>query len=295
VPPAARVRIAVVAGLLLAAYWGTIRHALVARWLHEGDWSHGWLIPLFSLYFLATRKEELLHALPRPNYLGAALLALSLAAYFVSAWRLRMGYPQALSILGAVFGLTLLLGGWAIVKVAWFPILFLVFAIPLPDSIYVELTMPLRRLASSVAAAVMPIFVPGLHTQAQGVVIDYVMPGMPAGTLNVDEACSGMRSMMAFTALGVAMAYLGDRPVWQRIVMIVSCVPIAVLCNAIRVTVTGLMHVHGHPELARGTAHQMLGVLMFGIALGFYALIGYLLSHLFIEGPDGEVEARGST
>ena len=69
--------------------------------------------------------------------------------------------------------------------------------------------------------------------------IDYLGPGGLSGQLNVEEACSGMRLMMAFVTLGVAMAYLGDRPAWQRVIMVIFCVSIAVLCNTIRVTTTG--------------------------------------------------------
>ncbi len=282
-PPAAWVRAGVVAVLMLFVYWGPIRHYLMNRWIADGNWSHGWLIPVFSLYFLATRRDELLRCQVRPNYFGAILLALSLAAYFWSAWFARMAYPQAVSMIGAIFGATLLMGGWGVVRIAWFPIVFLFFAIPLPHSAYVELTRPLRELASTVAAAVMPLFVSGLHTQAQAVVIDYIRPGMPPGQLNVEEACSGMRLMMAFVTLGVAMAYLGDRPLWQRVIMVLACVPIAVLCNAIRVTVTGLLTITGHSEYAQGTPHQVLGIGMLAIALGCYALIGYVLSHLFVD------------
>lgn len=286
IPPLARWRIAIVTALVLFAYWGPIRHHLIPRWIHDGNWSHGWLVPVFSLYFLACRSDQLFRARPRPSYLGAAVLLLSLTAYFLGAWWLSMTYPQVLSLVGSIFGLTLLLGGWGVIRVAWFPILFLVLAIPLPQGMYVSLTLPLRELASWAAAGVMPLMVPGLWTEAQAVVIDWVMPGGRSGQLNVEQACSGMRLLMAFVALGVAMAYLGDRPRWHRIVMVLSCIPIAVLCNAIRVTSTGLMYVHGHEELASGTPHQLLGILMLAIALGLYALIGYVLSHLFIEEPE---------
>jgi len=290
-----RIRIAVLAVLVFAAYWGPIRHYLVARWLADGNWSHGWLIPVFSVYFLVMRRNDLARCVPSPNYLGAGILALSLGVYFWSAWRARMAYPQSLSLVGAVFGTTLLMGGWGVMRVAWFPIVFLLFAIPLPQSTYVELTRPLRELASTVAAAVMPLFVPGLHTQSQAVVIDYVRPGMAPGQLNVEEACSGMRLMMAFVTLGVAMAYLGDRPLWQRIIMVASCLPIAVLCNTIRVTVTGLLTITGHAEYAQGTPHQLLGMLMLLIALGCFALIGYVLSHLFVEtAEEADAAAAGS-
>jgi len=207
-----------------------------------------------------------------------------------------MACPQSLSLVGTVFGATLLLGGWSVMRVAWFPIAFLFFAIPLPQSLYVELTRPLRELASTAAAAVMPLFIPGLHTQAQAVVIDYVRPGMAPGQLNVEEACSGMRLMMAFVTLGVAMAYLGERPLWQRVIMVASCLPIAVLCNAVRVTITGLLNITGHAEYAQGTPHQLLGMVMLLIALGCFALIGYVLSHLFVEtaeDADGAAASAG--
>ncbi len=287
IPLVGRVRIAIVALLLLLVYWGSIRHHLIARWLNDGNWSHGWLIPLFSLYFLYTRRDQLRRSLPKPNYLGAVVLAGSLVLYFASGWVFRMAYPQAVSIVGSLFGVTLLLGGWPIMRVAWFPIVFLLLAVPLPNRLYVELTMPLRQWASSAAAALMPLFASGLHTEAQAVVIDYVMPGRPPGTLNIEEACSGMRLMMAFVTLGVAMAYLHNRPVWQRLVMVASCLPIAMFCNTIRVTTTGLLYIHGKEDFAQGTPHQLLGIAMLLVALGLYALIGYVLSNLFVEQTEG--------
>jgi exosortase len=289
-------QIVVVVALVLFVYWVPINRDMVWRWANDGNWSHGWLVPAFSLYFLLTRRDELFRIRPRPNYLGALVLAASLLLYFLSVWHLRMHYPQALSIVGVVFGLALLFGGMRTMRIAWFPILFLLFAIPLPERYYVLLTMPLRAWASSAAAVIMPLVQPGLYTEAQTVVIDYVMPGRPPGTLNIEEACSGLRLMMSFFALGVAMAYLGARPTWQRVLMVVSCIPIAVLCNTVRVTVTGLLQINGHEDLARGTAHQVLGIGMLLLAFGFYFLLGYVLSHLFVEeADDGDAEAVGGT
>ena len=112
--PTTCVQIGILALLMLAVYWGTIRSQMVGRWLHDANWSHGWLIPVFSLYFLFTQRERLARCQPKPNYLGAVILALSLAMYFISGWMLRMSYPQAVSIVGAIFGVTLLMGGWII-------------------------------------------------------------------------------------------------------------------------------------------------------------------------------------
>ena len=89
ISPAAWLRIAIIAALVFAAYWGPIRYYLVGQWIADGNWSHGWLIPLFSVYFLVTRREVLARCTPRPNYFGAVILAFSLAAYFWSAWRAK--------------------------------------------------------------------------------------------------------------------------------------------------------------------------------------------------------------
>ncbi len=91
---------------------------------------------------------------------------------------------------------------------------------------------------------------------------------------------------MAFVALGVAMAYLDERPLWHRLVMVASCVPVAVFCNAVRVTTTGLLYVYGYRDLARGTPHQLLGMATLLIALALFSLLRYVLSNLFVETPD---------
>ena len=289
IPPAARVRMLFVVALVIGAYWGPINRDLIGRWLNEGAWSHGFIIPLFSLYILNTRRDELLRGRPRPNYLGGVIILASLAMYITGVWKLMM-YPQALSIVGVVFGLVLLFGGWAVMRIAWFPVLFLLFAIPIPGSIYVQLTLPLREFASWSAAALMPLFYSGLVCEAQAVVIDYFIPGKPPGHLNVDEACSGMRSLMVIVTLGIAITYLDrNRPTWQRILMAMSCLPVALFCNMIRVTTTGLFVVYDRPDLARGSAHAMLGVLMIVLAGGLFFLFGAVLERLFVEDsePDG--------
>jgi exosortase/archaeosortase family protein len=83
--------------------------------------------------------------------------------------------------------------------------------------------------------------------------------------------------------LGLAMAYLGQRPLWQRVIMVLSCIPIALFCNAIRVTTTGCIHVFEYKSLASGTPHELLGLAMLPIALGLFALVGYVLRNLFVE------------
>ncbi len=279
---------AVLAALILVAYWDTIRGGLIGRWINDGNWSHSWLIPLFSLYLLYGRYNDLRAARFAPSWLGVAVLLASLALFFVGGWVVRIAYFQRVSIVGVVLGSTLLLTGWAVLRIALVPIGLLLLAIPLPGQLYVDLTTPLRELATTIAATVLPIFSPGLMVESQAVVIDFFLPGSPPGQLNVEEACSGMRLMMAFVTLGVVMAYLKDRPGWHRLVLVASCLPIVVLCNSVRVTITGLLHIHGYLDWARGMPHQMLGISMLFLALGLFAAVGFVLDHLFVDTPEDD-------
>jgi exosortase len=277
---------------VLAALGGIIfRPALeymVHKWGHDGNWSHGWLVPLFCLYFLGTRRQALAAQPRRINLLGLVLMVLALAGYYL-AFAYRYAYPARLMIVPFLMGLVLFLCGWRISRIAWFPITYLLLAIPLPAWAYFKLTLPLRRIASVVAGALLGLL-PDVYTKVEGVVIEYEHAGL-ASQLNVEEACSGMRLMMAFIALGVAVAYLGDRPMWHRIVLVACCVPIAVFCNMIRVFVTGVLHVYGYTELSQGSAHQLLGLAMLPIALGLFTFAGYVLNNLFVEGSDAEATA----
>ena len=189
----------------------------------------------------------------RPNYLGLLLL-LAILAFYVFNVVSPSGYAyfRPLSMIAAIGAVVLFLGGWRLVQYTWLPIVFLVFAVPLPRRYYVGLTMPMRQIAASVATALLNLL-HGVDATASGVVIDIVYKGHRLEPpLDVAEACSGMRLMMAFLALGVAMAYLHYRPMWQRVVLLLSTVPIAMLCNVIRVTVTGFIYVLAEPRVHAG-------------------------------------------
>ncbi len=275
-------------GVLIYLVFSSPIQGMIYKWRTDGNWSHGWLVPVFSLYFLGIHRQQLKAAICKPNYLGLVVILAALAFYYLAVV-MRYGYPQGLAIIPCMLGMALLIWGWQVFKVAWFPICYLIFAIPLPRSMYFRITLPLREFASQVSGFALGLL-PDVYTSIQGVVIDYER-GTQRGSLNVEEACSGMRLMMAFCSLGVAMAYLGDRPLWQRIIMIVSCVPIAVFCNMIRVFVTGIIHVYGYEDWSQGTAHGLLGLAMLPIALGLFAAVGYVLSNIFVDVEEDAVAA----
>lgn len=304
--PHTAVKIFILAGLLGVLFRTEIGE-LAHLWLTDPNWSHGFLIPLFSLYFIHQRRRailgleyvrdplldllagrrppRLLAGQTRANYLGLLLLLLILAFYaFNVVSPAGYAYLRPISMIAVAGAVVLFLGGWRLIRRLWLPILFFVFAVPLPRRYYVGLTMPMRRLSADVATALLNL-IPDVRATAGGVIIEVVYKGQrldPA--LDVAEACSGMRLLMAFVALGVAMAYLHERPVWQRAVLLASTVPIAIFCNIVRVTATGFLYVLAGQRYTQGVWHDLLGLSMLPLAFGLYGLLAWFMSSLFIEG-----------
>jgi exosortase len=281
-------------GILFCYLFRVEIRTIINRWLTDGSWSHGFLIPVFSLYFINQRKEEILRSVQNnefnPNYLGLFFLICGILFYPFNIVQLQYGYLRPMGMIETLGAIVLFLGGWRLVRYTWLPIVFLIFAIPLPRRYYVSLTMPMRHLAASVATALLNLVV-GMEATVNGVVIDVIYKGRQLEpSLNVAEACSGMRLLTAFLALGVAMAYLHYRPVWQRIVLLASTIPIAIFCNIVRVTATGFIYILVHPKYAQGIYHDLLGMAMLPLAFGLYGFLAWFMSSLFIEGPETVTE-----
>jgi exosortase len=279
------IKIAVL-GVLLCFLFHQEILGIIRRWQTDPSWSHGFLIPLFSLYLLNQHKKEILNIKFKPNYLGLFFLIFALVFYVFNIVQFQRGYLQRLTFIGSLGAIVLFLGGWKIVRYSWFPICYLIFAVPLPDRIYRSLTIPMRQWAASVAGVLLNL-VKDLEASTNGAVIDVIYKGQQLEpSLDVAEACSGMRLLMAFLALGVAMAYLHYRPAWQRTILLAMTIPIAILCNIIRVTITGFIYVLIDPKYAQGIYHDLLGFGMLPLAFILYGVLGWFLSSLFIEEED---------
>ncbi|MGD0571501.1 MAG: exosortase/archaeosortase family protein [Sedimentisphaerales bacterium] len=280
----------VIIGTLLYCLFNKEVGSIVHQWLFDPGWSHGLLIPLFSLYFLNQSRQEILNARTKPNYLGLLLLVCVILFYvFNTITPAGYGYFRQISTVGALGAVVLFLGGWVLLKYTWLPITYLIFAIPLPDEILRSATIPMRLWAAAASTAVLNL-IPKIDALANGVVIDIIYKGKALEPpLDVAEACSGMRLLMTFFALGVAMAYLHYRPAWQRLVLLASTIPIAILCNIIRVTLTGLIYVFCDPQYAQGIYHDLLGMAMLPVAFGLYGAIAWFMSNLFVEDDESNV------
>jgi exosortase len=273
--------------IILAAAVYSVFHveiySIVQRWLTDSSWSHGFLIPLFSLYFINQKKNEILTVLPKSNYLGLVFLICSLILYLLFVFVYRFGYLMDIMIIPAIGSMVLFIGGWKLIKYTWLPVIYIFFAIPIPTRIYNDLTIPLRAHDAQIAAVFLNL-VKGLEANASGVIIDIVYKGVKLEPgLDVAEACSGMRLLMAFLALGVAMAYLHDRRIWQRLVLMASTIPIAILCNIVRVVITAFIYVLWDPRYAQGIYHDMLGMAMLPLAFGLYGALAWFMSNLVVD------------
>ncbi|MCK4851143.1 MAG: exosortase/archaeosortase family protein, partial [Phycisphaerae bacterium] len=276
--------------LLLAGAFLLLNHKYLAKlvkvWYTEPDWSHGFIIPLFCLYFLASNYQKLLKVKVKPAYSGLLIVLMGLAMQALAFW-LRNSYGVYLGMIGLLFGMVLWLGGWQVIKIVWVPILFLIFAVNVPEMVYRNVAYELQQFAARASVVVLQVL--GVQADMAGelgqaeTVINLWGPGGDMHQLNVEEACSGMRLLMAFGALAVAISYLSDRPTWERIVLIVSALPVAILCNLLRVVITGILYYLGYPEHAQGLFHTFTGLLMLIPAGLIYLGLAKLMDMLVIK------------
>ena len=279
---ATQVRVGVVAACFVAVFYNALLD-LQFTWRRDPNWSHGWIIPLFSIWFVHHNWERIKRVPVRLAWIGLPIMLAGLTLYWVSVFGVRIGYVRPFSMLICLLGVIIFLCGLPVMRYAWVPWAYLFFAVPLPKRFYFMLTDPLRRIAATSAAAMLSLF-PDLDIERLGSVLEYSYKGV-FGVLGVEDACSGMRSTMTLCALGVAVTFMSDRPWWQRIIMVAACVPIATFRNVIRVTVTCVLHIFVDASYATGTYHTALGLVMLLLAFGMFSALGWVLSNLFVEEP----------
>ncbi|MGE3541768.1 MAG: exosortase A [Candidatus Tectimicrobiota bacterium] len=266
----------IIQGLLLAGAFGylyaSVIPGLVADWDRDPDYSHGFLIPLLSGYFLWERRQALAQHQARPNLLGLALVLFGFAMLFLGNIGAEL-FLMRTSMVVVIAGLAFYHHGWARLKVMAFPIGLLLFMIPWPAIILNTLTLPLQLFAARLSTASLQMI--NLPVYREGNVIF-----LPHVTLEVVEACSGIRSLVSLLALAVVFATLTQRQFWKRTVLVASAIPIAIIANAFRIWGTGVLaHWYGS-QAADGFYHTFAGWLVFVVAFILLALTGYLLSYI---------------
>ncbi|MGQ0633576.1 MAG: exosortase/archaeosortase family protein [Planctomycetaceae bacterium] len=272
--PAVVCGVLALAAVLLWSYWDTLA-VLVRRWSTEADYSHGFLVPVFSVVLLWHRRAMLAGGWPQSgSWWGLAFLALAGLMRWAAAY---LFYPllDAPSLLPCLAGVVLLLGGWKALHWSWPAIAYLIFMIPLPASIAETLSSPLQRIATESSTWILQTL--GVPAIARGNVI-----WLATGKIGVVEACSGLRMLMLFAAITVGASFLIERPLWEKIFVALSALVIGLITNIIRITVTAILHEYVGQDLAQRVFHDLAGWLMMPVATLLLFIELQLLSKLLI-------------
>ncbi len=259
-------------------------------WTTDDNYSHGFLVPLLSLYFAGQVASRGPVPVRSGMVLGSCLLGIALVVRMVTI-PLPIPFLGDLALLiGLAGGFAMLLGAAALRRY-WFPFFFLIFMVPLPIAMYSRIASPLQLLASRLASTVMNLT--GVPVLCEGNRMT-----LPGGVqMFVAEACSGMRQMTGFLALTAAVAYLIQRPGWYKAVVLLASLPIALTANVARVVLTGYIMHFVNPEYASGTYHTIEGILMMGFGLLLLNSLCSLLNWCCLpagDPGDGQDRAVGS-
>jgi exosortase len=258
----------VTAGLLVLTgflwlYW-PVMTKLVGAWTTDDNYSHGFFIVPLAAYFAWERRRRFLAAPSRPSTLGLFVVIGSICLLAAGVVGAEM-FITRISILGTLVGIVLFLFGWKRLRVLVFPLAFLLLMIPLPAILFNQIAFPLQLWASQVGElAITAANVPVLR---EGNLLV-----LPNTTLEVAEACSGIRSLVSLLTLGIVFGYFADTRPWVRTLIALSTIPVAILSNGMRVAGTGIAAQRFGTAAAEGFFHEFSGWLLFVVA--FLMMLG---------------------
>lgn len=270
VPPALLLAIAGFAALFF-----DVARTLVADWSTDDNYSHGFLVVPVAAWLAWERRDALVAAPPRPHAFGLVVIlgsVLVLGAGVLGAER----FLTRLAMVGVLAGAVLFVWGAAHLRLLAFPLAFLLLMIPLPAIVFNQIALPLQLLASQVGEA-------GLRLAGVPVLREGNVMVLARTTLEVAEACSGIRSLVSLLTLGIVYGYFMDSRAWVRWLLALATVPIAVLTNGLRVAGTGIAAHHYGPEAAEGFLHTFSGWLVFVSALVLLFALREVVSRLAPE------------
>ena len=251
------VALALVAAAAAVVYTPIIS-SLAHQWASDENYSHGFIIVPFAAWF-AWRKRRALAALaPAPSTAGLALVAFSLLLLLAGLFGAEL-FLTRISLIGLIAGTVLFLFGWPHLRLLAFPIGLLILAVPLPAIVFNQIAFPLQLLASRTGEAVLSTA--GIPVLREGNILV-----LPTTTLEVAQACSGIRSLMSLVSLAVILGALREPRLWARVVLAVLAIPVAIVANAARVAGTGLAADYVGAQAAEGFFHLFSGWLMFVVA-----------------------------
>ena len=256
-------------GALLLLSYAPVLWRLLRQWDADPDMGHGFFVPIVAGFILWQKRAELLALKPAPNWWGLAVVLYGGVQLWIATLGAELFLARTAFVI-SIIGIVLLLGGTAWVRALAFPLFLLFFMIPIPTVVYNSITFPLQLLASRVAKQALDLMqIPVLR---DGNVLE-----LAEQKLSVVEACSGIRSLLSLTFLSLVYGYFFESKVWMRVALFFSTIPIAIVANASRVTLTGVLTEY-KPELAEGFFHTASGWVIFMAALAIMVVLHQILN-----------------
>ncbi len=256
-------------GVLALACYAPVLRSLIRQWSTDADMGHGFFVPVIAGYIVWQNRAELMAITPQPNWWGLAVVLLGGIQLIIGTLGVELFLART-SFVIVLIGMVWMLGGNLMLKKLAFPLFLLFFMVPIDAVIYNQITFPLQLLASRLADGALTLLaVPVLR---EGNILE-----LPNQRLSVVEACSGIRSLLSLTFLSLVYGYFFEKRTWIRVVLFFSTVPIAILANSSRVTITGVL-TQVKPDAAEGFFHEAEGWVIFMVALGILILFHQLIT-----------------
>ncbi len=262
----------------LAGYWEPTIRDLWRIWMRSDEFSSGLLVPFLAGYVLWSQRSGLGKVKIQPCMWGIGAFVLAQAVRFLGLW-LWLGSAERLSLILTFIAIVLLLFGWRLVWRIGPVLLYLFFMLPLPNRVQGWITLPLQRWATT--SAVFGLEMLGYDVVREGNVIN-----LNGTMVAVAEACNGLRMLTAFFVISGLVALLVNRKWWEKLIILVSSIPIAFMCNTLRLTMTAIAFTRLNTEQWEKAFHDFGGLAMMPLALGLIVLELWLLSNLVIRPAD---------
>jgi exosortase len=249
-------------------------------WFSEPEYSHGFLVPFVAGFLLYRRREMLQGVELTPTWWGPVLMAPAGALYVLGGY-IAVDYLDGLSLILALSGFVVLLGGARALLWAWPGLVFLLFMLPLPFSAANALSGPLRSIATQASGFALQLI--GMPVVIEGHVLV-----LGSNRVAVEEACSGLSMLFVFLAMATAVAFVIDRPWLDRVIVLLSALPIAIGANVVRVALTALAYEQVGREAGDFIFHDLAGWLMMPIALVLLWGVLKLIDVVLVPVPEKE-------
>jgi len=265
---------------LLAALYAGILRDLAWQWWDDSNYTHGFLVPIFSGVLIWQRRKQLAALPAEGTWIGLLVLLLGIGALLLG----DVGSENFLmrsSLIVILVGLVLFHLGWRVFRVVAFPLLFLFFMVPLPATLFYAVAFPLQNLAARNAAWTLDML--GVPVLLDGNIIH-----LTKQSLGVAEACSGLSMLFVFLALATAVAFVVERPWLDRVIVLLSAAPIAIVANVVRIAVTALAYEYVGREVGDFIFHDLAGWLMMPLALLMMWGVLKLIDVVLVPVPEEE-------